>query len=167
MEFGLAVETGFQTLNEHQHPFRTPCAFYFHHPAMSTTTPTAPFMLIFRESPEYYAGMSADKRRQILITWNAWYDGLARQGKATGGNALDIATSRTVSGANGERIIDGPYAEAKEAIAGYFTLNVSGMEEATEIARHCPNLAYGMTVEVRLLATACHIAKSLGMDSMR
>ncbi|ATC65673.1 hypothetical protein CMV30_17925 [Nibricoccus aquaticus] len=132
---------------------------------MATTA--VPFMLIFRESPEYYSGMSEDKRRQILSTWNAWYDGLARQGKATGGNALDIATSRTVSGPHGERLVDGPYAEAKEAIAGYFMLSVSGMEEATEIARHCPNLAYGMTVEVRPLATACHIAKSLAMDSMR
>ena len=129
-------------------------------------TNTAPFMLIFRESPEYYAGMSVEKRRQILNTWNAWYDGLARQGKATGGNALDIMSSRTVSGERGERIVDGPYAEAKEAIAGYFMLSVSGMEEATEIARRCPNLAYGMTVEVRPLAAACHIAKSLGLDSM-
>lgn len=133
---------------------------------MSNTTPTAPFMLIFRESPDYYAGMSAEKRRQILSTWNAWYDDLASQGKAVGGNALDIATSRTISGERGERLVDGPYAEAKEAIAGYFLLNVSGMEEATEIARRCPNLAYGMTVEVRPLANACHIAKSLGMDSM-
>jgi hypothetical protein len=130
-------------------------------------TKTAPFMLIFRESPEYYSGMSAEQRRQILSTWNAWYDGLARQGKATGGNALDITSSRTVSGERGERLVDGPYAEAKEAIAGYFMLSVSDMEEATEIARRCPNLRYGMTVEVRPLATACHIAKSLGMDSMQ
>jgi hypothetical protein len=129
-------------------------------------TPPAPFMLIFRESPEYYAGMSVEKRHQILNTWTAWYDGLARQGKATGGNALDITASRTVSGERGERLVDGPYAEAKEAIAGYFILSVSGMEEATEIARRCPNLRYGMTVEVRPLASVCHIAKSFGLDSM-
>ena len=132
---------------------------------MSNTN--APFMLIFRESPEYYAGMSAEKRRRILSTWNAWYDSLAREGKATGGNPLDMTSSRTVSGERGARIVDGPYAEAKEAIAGYFMLSVSGIEEATEIAQRCPNLAYGMTVEVRPLATACHIAKSLGLDSMR
>lgn len=44
---------------------------------------------------------------------------------------------------------DGPYAEGKEIIGGYFHIRASGLDEATEIAKQCPGLALGLTVEVR------------------
>ncbi|MGC4071699.1 MAG: YciI family protein [Nibricoccus sp.] len=130
-------------------------------------TSTAPFMLIFRDSkPENYSAMSSQQRQQLLNNWNAWYDGLVQQGKAQGGNPLE-PSGRVVSGDRGERLVDGPFAEAKEAIAGYFLLTVSGLDEATEIAQRCPNLRHGMIVEVRPVAGACHLAKSLGQQTMK
>ena len=54
-----------------------------------------------------------------------------------------------VSGAGGHRVVDGPYAEGKEVVAGYFFLNVSDLDEATAIAKQCPGLPLGLTVEVR------------------
>lgn len=80
--------------------------------------------------------------------WNDWYDGLAAKGKVQHGRPLGL-TGRVVSGARGHRVIDGPYAEAKEAIAGYFFLNVADLDEATEIAKMCPGLPLGVSVEVR------------------
>jgi hypothetical protein len=125
---------------------------------------TAPFMLIFREStPERYEAMTAAQRAQLLDDWNAWYDGLLAEGKADHGHPLEPA-GRVVSNA---RVIDGPYAEAKEAVAGYFFLHVSGLEEATEIAQRCPNLKHGMLVEVRPVAGACHLAHSIGRQTMK
>ncbi len=44
---------------------------------------------------------------------------------------------------------DGPYAEGKEIVGGYFMLAVADLDEATAIARQCPGLPLGMTVEVR------------------
>jgi hypothetical protein len=41
------------------------------------------------------------------------------------------------------------------------------MDEATAIARECPNLPHGMEVEVRPIAQACHLARSLGWETMR
>lgn len=129
---------------------------------MNTTT--APFMLIFRDStPERYAAMSAEQRSRLLDDWNAWYDGLVAEGKADHGHPLETS-GRVVSSA---RIIDGPYAEAKEAVAGYFFLRVSGIEEATAIAQRCPNLKHGMLVEVRPVAGACHLAHSIGRQTMK
>ncbi len=128
---------------------------------------TAPFLLIFRDSkPESYEAMTAQERQQLLNAWNAWYDNLIETGKASHGHPLE-ATGRVVSGARGERVVDGPYPEAKEAIAGYFYLHVSDLDEATAIAQRCPNLPHGMLVEVRPVAGACHLAHSLGMDSMK
>ena len=114
-----------------------------------------PYLLIFREgSPDTYKHMSAEQRQQLMQQWNAWYDGLAAQDKVQHGHPLE-PQGRVVSGARGERVTDGPFAEATEGIGGYFFLTVSNLEEATEIARGCPSLAYGMTVEVRPVAESC------------
>jgi hypothetical protein len=118
-------------------------------------TNSSPYLLIFRDaSPDVYKSLSAEQRQQLMQQWNAWYDGLAAEGKVQHGHPLE-AQGRVVSGSRGERVVDGPFAEATEAIGGYFLLTVSGLEEATEIARRCPSLPHGMTVEVRPVADAC------------
>ena len=116
--------------------------------------PTNPYLLIFRESsPDAYKSLSPEQRQQLLDRWNAWYDGLATAGKVQHGHPLE-PEGRIVS-ARGERVVDGPFAEAKEAIGGYFFLTVSSLEEATEIAKQCPSLQYGLVVEVRPVAEFC------------
>jgi hypothetical protein len=130
-------------------------------------SPTSSYMLIFRDSsPETYTAMTPVQREQCLEQWNNWYDGLAAQGKLQHGHPLD-PVGRIVSGARGERIVDGPFAEAKEAIGGYFLLTAASLDEATEIAQRCPNLRHGMIVEVRPISTACPLAQSLGRQTMR
>ena len=115
----------------------------------------SPYLLIFRDSSsEVYKTMSPEQRQKLLEQWNAWYDGLAAEGKVEHGHPLD-PQGRVVSGAKGERVTDGPFAEATEGIGGYFLLTVRDMDEATAIARRCPSLEYGMMVEVRPVAEAC------------
>ena len=116
---------------------------------------TSPYLLIFRDvSPEVYKTISAEERQKLMQQWNAWYDGLAAEGKVQHGHPLE-PQSRIVSGARGDRVVDGPFAEAKEAIGGYFLLTVADMDEATEIAQRCPSLCHGMTVEIRPIAEEC------------
>ena len=50
---------------------------------------------------------------------------------------------------------NGPFAESKEAIGGYFLLQVDDLDEAVEIAKQCPGLDYGIDVEVRPVAEQC------------
>ncbi|MBL9211044.1 MAG: hypothetical protein JNL92_11290, partial [Opitutaceae bacterium] len=80
--------------------------------------------------------------------WNDWVERLVAQGKLQHGQPLGLG-GRVVSGAKGERVTDGPYAEAKEAVGGYLMLAVANLDEATAIARQCPGLSVGLTVEVR------------------
>jgi hypothetical protein len=116
---------------------------------------SSPYLLMFRDvSPDVYKSISAEERQQLMEQWNAWYDGLAAQGKVQHGHPLE-AGGRIVSGTRGERVVDGPFAESKEAIGGYFLLTVADIDEATEIAQHCPSLRLGMTVEVRAITEAC------------
>jgi hypothetical protein len=84
----------------------------------------------------------------------AWFERLSREGKAIGGAPLENE-GRIVSGSRGRTVSDGPFAESKEAIGGYFMLDVETMEEAVEIARQCPILEYGAKVEVRPVAPQC------------
>jgi hypothetical protein len=124
---------------------------------MKTTPPSVPYLLFFRNTgPETHQHLSPEQRQQLVTRWNAWYDGLAAQGKAVEGQPLEMET-RTVSGPGGSRVVDGPFAEAKEAIGGYVKLMVSGLEEATEIAQRHPGLAYGLIIEVRSMTDHCHL----------
>ena len=119
-------------------------------------------MLFFRNSgPETHQHLSPAQRQQLVTRWNAWYDSLAAQGKAVEGQPLELET-RLVSGTGGARIVDGPFAEAKEAIGGFVKLMVSGLEEATEIARQHPGLAYGLIIEVRSMTASCHLGVTAG-----
>ena len=61
----------------------------------------------------------------------------------------------------GERVVDGPYAEAKEAVGGYLFLTVADLDEATEIAKQCPGLVHGLTVEVRPVADVSPMLKGV------
>jgi hypothetical protein len=62
-----------------------------------------------------------------------------------------------VSGSQGARVTDGPFAETKEAIGGYVKLMVASREEATAIAQTHPGLTHGLIIEVREMASGCHL----------
>lgn len=128
----------------------------------STPSPTSSaYMLFFRNSgPENHQHLSADQRQNLVTRWNSWFDGLVAQGKAVEGQPLEIET-RVISGPGGDRIVDGPFPEAKEAIGGYVKLVNCGLEEATEIARRHPGLAYGLIIEVRELTPHCHLGVNI------
>jgi hypothetical protein len=59
---------------------------------------------------------------------------------------------KNVSGKQGSIVSDGIAAESKEAIGGFFIVNVATMDEAVNIARTCPMFNYGGQLEVRQIA---------------
>ena len=80
---------------------------------------------------------------------NAWFDRLTSQGKAKAGQPL-AHEGKIVSGKNGRIVTDGPFAESKEAVAGYVLLQVGDLDEAVEIAKEWPLLEiHGVSIEVR------------------
>jgi hypothetical protein len=122
----------------------------------------AHYLLLFRNTgSETHAHLSPEERQQLMVRWNAWYEGLRAKGKAVDGRPLELE-SRVVSGTGGERVTDGPFSETKEAIGGYVMLLVSGLDEATEIARLHPGLEFGLIIEVRPIAATCHLGVTTG-----
>jgi hypothetical protein len=115
-------------------------------------------MLIFRGT-DWYKGLSPEEMQQISDKWMAWFKGLMASGKAVAGNPLE-REGKIVSGKN--RVVsDGPFAESKETIGGYFLLKVNTMDEALAIAKDCPGLPFGIRVEVRAVAGECPLVEEV------
>ena len=60
---------------------------------------------------------------------------------------------------------DGPFAESKETIGGYFLLKVNTLDDAVGIAKDCPGLPYGIRVEVRPVAGECPLAAEVRAEA--
>jgi hypothetical protein len=120
---------------------------------MSIPTQKSDYMLLFRGT-NWDKGLSPEQLQKVVADWMAWFDGLIKQGKVTSGHPL-MNEGKIVSGKKGRSVADGPFAESKEAIGGYFYLQVANMDEAIEIAKQCPGLEYGAVVEVRPVADIC------------
>lgn len=127
----------------------------------------ASFLFLIRETaPETYQAMTAAERRRCLDRWNEWVDGMVARGQVTYGQPLE-ETGRLVGRPRAGRALDGPFAEAKELVGGIFLVAAESLDEATAIAETCPSLPYGLTIEVRPIAGACHLAHSLGWETMK
>ncbi len=122
---------------------------------MNTQTKNG-YMLIFRGT-DWHQGLSPEEMQQVASQWMAWFKRLNDQGTVTSGNPLESA-GKIVSGKNGRVVADGPFAESKEAIGGYFLLDVATLDEAVSIAKECPGLPYGAKIEVRPIAAECPLA---------
>ena len=113
-------------------------------------------MLLFR-GMDWTKALSPEDAQKVMGQWMDWFNGLIQDGRAISGHPLD-ETGKVVSGAGGQVVVDGPYAETKEAVGGYFFLTVKSLEEAMTIAKACPGLPYGAVVEVRPVAAHCSLA---------
>jgi hypothetical protein len=112
-----------------------------------TTSTTSEYMLLFRGA-DWDRGLSSEEIENVMNRWIVWFDRLTEQGKATAGKPL-TDQGRVISDKKGQTVLDGPFAESKEAVAGYILLQVDNLDEATEIAKECPGLDYGLSVEIR------------------
>jgi len=110
-------------------------------------------MLLFRGT-DWGKELSAEELQKVVSDWTTWFERLSREGKVVSGHPLQNE-GKVISGRNGGIIADGPFAESKEAIGGYFYLQVDDMDEAVKIAQQCPGLEYGAIVEVRPVAEMC------------
>jgi hypothetical protein len=122
------------------------------------TTEKKDYLLLFR-GMDWHKNLSPEEIQKTMTDWMAWFNGLRAEGRCSGGQSL-AAEGHVISGKS-KSVSDGPFAEAKEAVAGYFILRVANAEEAVEIGKQCPALPYGMTVEVRPLLARCAASERL------
>jgi hypothetical protein len=121
------------------------------------------YMLLFRGN-DWHQGLSPEEMQQIADQWMAWFQRLTGQGQVIAGSPLE-STGKLVSEKGGRMVADGPFAESKEAIGGYFLLKVNTLEEALAIAKECPGLSHGAVVEVRPVAGECPFIETARVEA--
>jgi hypothetical protein len=131
---------------------------------MSTQT-RSEYMLLFRGT-DWHKGLSEEEIQQVVNQMKAWFDRLTAEGKAKAGKPL-FHEGKIVSQKKGRFVSDGPFAESKEAIGGFFLLQVDSLDEAAEIAKEFPALEYGASVEVRPVAPECMVGETAQQRSAR
>ena len=104
------------------------------------------FMLLFRGATQQYE-FSPEEMQGHMQKWFGWVDQLKSKNIYVSGEPL-LPDGKTVTGKKA-LVTDGPFAESKEIIGGFFIIKAASIEEATEIAKDCPDLPLDGIVEVR------------------
>ena len=95
-------------------------------------------------------GPSPEEMAAQMPRWNAYTEGLKESGLFVAGEALHgVEAATTVRVRDGEtQITDGPFAETKEHLGGFYVIDAPDLDTALEQAARIPNISYG-SVEVR------------------
>ncbi|MFV3130747.1 YciI family protein [Niveispirillum sp. KHB5.9] len=113
------------------------------------------FVLFLRETPTTFASMSPDEMQAIIGEYSAWGQKLAQAGKLVGGQKLCDEGGRHLTARSGTLVAtDGPYAEAKEVIGGFFMVEAADYAAAEALAADCPHLRFGL-MEIRQVDGSC------------
>lgn len=103
------------------------------------------YMLILFEAVDIYTEFSPEEMQNEIMAHGKWIEELGERYLV--GDPLEHP-AKAVRGS--EKIVtDGPYIESKELVSGYYMIHAKDLEEATEIAKGCPILRYGGSIEVR------------------
>ena len=95
------------------------------------------FMMIFVGQNYEQLGLSPEEMQVSMGKWMAWGEKMEKQGILKGGHAL-TADIKRVSGQK-RTITDGPFAESKEIVGGYYIVTANNMEEVVKIAEDYPD----------------------------
>jgi len=108
------------------------------------------YMLMIYTPPGTWESMSEEERNATMGEYYDYTDSLEAAGVLRAGAPLEtVDSATTVRVRDGERLLtDGPYAETKEQIGGYYLLECKDLDEALEWAAQIPEAATGV-IEVR------------------
>jgi len=110
---------------------------------VSSRVPPTPYLVISRG--RWDPQLPRETIQDAIDRFYAWHDRLVREGTMQSGQRL-AREGRLVTR---ERVIDGPFAEAKEVIGGYWFILAGSLDEAAAIAAQNPCLACGLSFEIR------------------
>jgi hypothetical protein len=112
----------------------------------------AQYMLLLHQAPNYNMDLPREKMLEMTKRYMTWAEGLGAKGKLAGGEKLTAGGVRHVKAKDGKPVVtDGPYAEAKDVVGGYFVIEAKDQAEAEAIAKDCPHVALSPTnwIEIR------------------
>ena len=112
----------------------------------------AQYMLLLHQVPNYNMDLPREKMLEMTKRYMSWAESLGAKGKLAGGEKLTAGGVRLVKVKDGKPVVsDGPYAELKDVVGGYFVIEAKDQAEAEAIAKDCPHMAIAAAnwIEIR------------------
>ena len=108
------------------------------------------YLCLIYDDEKIFTRMSKEEMGALMGEYNAFTDGIKKSGHYVAGEALKpVHTATTVRVRNGKMsTTDGPFAETKEQLGGYYMIEARDLNEAIQIAAKIPSARTG-SVEVR------------------
>ena len=108
------------------------------------------YMCLIYSDEQAWQGMGDEDRNQVFADYMAFTASIRKSGNMVAGDALQpTTTATTVRVRNGETLVtDGPFAETKEQLGGYYLIDAKDADEALAIAGRIPGAQHG-SIEVR------------------
>ena len=110
------------------------------------------YLLMIYANEGEYSTMSQDQLRERMAAYEGFAEALKKSGVGAGSSRLktsaDAATVRVRNGKS--QVLNGPYADSKEQLGGYFIVDVPDLDAALSWAARCPGSSHGV-IEVRPL----------------
>lgn len=102
-----------------------------------------------------WSTLTKTQQEQGIAAYQSYMEALTKTGVVKGSNRLQRSSAATtVRMADGTpQVLDGPYADSKEQLGGYFLIDVADLDTAISWASRCPAASHGV-VEVRPLWSA-------------
>ena len=109
----------------------------------------AQFLMLIRNEEADFSKYSPSDFQEILGKFQAFTQKLKKEGRFISGEKLTNDRGKTLRRKQEEIVVDGPYADTKEAVCGYYLIESRDFAEALEIGKGCPSLIYGGSLEIR------------------
>ena len=108
------------------------------------------YLLLIAADEAAYAAVSDAEKAERTAAYGAYAEAMAKAGVLLGGERLKpVSTATSVRVRNGKtEVLNGPYAETREQLGGYFVIEASDLDAALSWAARCPGASHG-TMEVR------------------
>ncbi|MCB9892305.1 MAG: YciI family protein [Planctomycetes bacterium] len=108
------------------------------------------YLLLIYSNEAHYATITPEAMGELMGQYGAFHEEIANSGVFEAAHRLKpIATATTVRVRDGKALTtDGPFAETKECLGGYYLIDVPNLDEAMKWAAKIPTAAYG-SIEIR------------------
>ncbi|RYF42359.1 MAG: hypothetical protein EOO25_06945 [Comamonadaceae bacterium] len=115
---------------------------------MNTNEPLHEYLVLSRG--QWDDSLPPHEIQEAIDRFYQWHEACVGQGRMKPGQRLAVEGKRVSRG----KIVDGPFAEAKEVIGGYWFVNAASLEEAAALMSENPCIACGLEFEVRPIEPA-------------
>jgi len=108
------------------------------------------FLLLLHEDPNENDSLSPEEIQRMIEEYRIWSQSMGQAGNLVAGQKLTDEGGRDLKGWGNEfSVTDGPWAEAKEVIGGFFHIKAKDYDEAVKLSKSCPHLKYSGRIELR------------------